>query len=203
MATQTIGLPMAGDAAFEVLPRRLGMAENPESLIVVERGDHAPAPFYAESEMTLAAECLRAVTGRAVADPTKGLGTMRGQEIHGVEGRCAWTVVTAHTGALRVAGHAVGLAGGSLCSMGRHPVGGMEAEGSRRGRHHPLGATFHRKRNLQYGGRKMGGSSVTGGAGASVVADGAIPGRCRGEGSVGPGEVRPSVGSGCRKLQGS
>ena len=76
MATQTIGLSMAGDAAFKVLSRRLGMAEDPESLVVVERGDHSPASLDSESEMTFAAECFRAVAGGAVADPAEGLWTV-------------------------------------------------------------------------------------------------------------------------------
>ena len=58
VAPQAVGLAMAGDAALEILPGGLGMAQHPGGLTVVEGRHDLPTSLDAQVEVTLPAEGL-------------------------------------------------------------------------------------------------------------------------------------------------
>jgi hypothetical protein len=110
MAAKAIGLLMAGDAALQVLPGRLGVTEDPEALAVVEWSHEAALPLNAQPHVTIAAERLAVVAAAAIAGPTERFGSVGGQEIHWMELPGTETVVALGAGVLRVAARTIRLA---------------------------------------------------------------------------------------------
>lgn len=111
MAPETIGLLVAGDAAFQVLPGRLGMTHDPEALAVMERSDDYTLTLDSDAQVTITAKGFAVVAAAAVTGPPECLGSVRGQEVHWMEFRRTHTVVALGAGILRVAGHAIQLTG--------------------------------------------------------------------------------------------
>jgi len=76
VTAQTIRLLVTGDTALQVLPGRLAMAEDPESLIVMVRAPDLARGIQAEAEVASPTEGFRVVAGAAIAHPAVGLGSM-------------------------------------------------------------------------------------------------------------------------------
>ncbi len=111
MTPEAIGLLVAGDAAFQVLPGRLRMTHDPEALAVVERSDDSTLALDSDAQVTITAKRFAVMAAAAVTGPPECLGSMRGQEVHWMEFRRTHTVVALRAGILCVARHAIQLTG--------------------------------------------------------------------------------------------
>ena len=73
MTSQAVVLLVAGDTTLQVLPGCLGVAEDPDRLVVVEGGNQVTFTLKARPKVTFPTECLGIVAGCAVTDPAIGL----------------------------------------------------------------------------------------------------------------------------------
>lgn len=184
MTPQAVRLLVARNTTLQVLSSGLRMAQDPESLVVVEGGDDFPLPAEAEIQVALSAEGLGAVTGRAVAHSSVGFRAMRGQEVEGMEGGGAGTVVAIEAGILGVAGGAIQLSGGGLRRVGAHEIFRMKTSCSLPGELDSAGSILRRNGKGQDGVGKVCGPAVAGEAGAAVMTNGAVPHGGCGQGTV-------------------
>jgi hypothetical protein len=182
MTSEAIGLLVAGDTAFQVLPGRLGMAQDPEGLIVVEGGHHPSSSLEAEVQVAFPAEALRVVAGGALAHSPVRLGAVGGHEVEGMESGRFDPVVALEAVALRVAGGAFRLTGHRLRPVGRGKACRVESTGAGPGSLDSSGPSLHRARDGQDRIRKVCKPSMAGQAGAPIMANRTVCGEigCQG-----------------------
>ena len=111
MTPHTVTLLMAGDTTLQVLSSGLGVAQDPESLVVMEGGDRVPSALQSEVHMALPAEPLRSVARGTVAYPSVGFGAVGGQEIQRVKVIGVLAIMALGACVLGVARRTVGLPG--------------------------------------------------------------------------------------------
>lgn len=193
MTPQTVVLPMARDAALEVLARRLGVAQHPESLIVMEGGHETPLTLDSESEMACSAECLRVVATAAVTHASVGFWAVGCQKVQGVKCGGTLCLVAGQAGVFRVAGRAVGLSGGCGRAVGVREVSLVEGSGRSAWSLHAAGPFLTSRGDHQNRLREVAGSPVAGEARTLVVTDRAVRRRFHRQGPVGKLEPGDSV----------
>ena len=148
VTAQTVRLLVTGNTTLQILPGRRGMAEDPESLIVMVRAPDFARGVQAEADVASPTERFRVMAGAAVAHSAIGFGSVGGQEVDWVEGRGALTFVAAVARAFGMARGTVGLpcrSRGGVCH-GEIPL--VEGWGSSFRELNPPGPAFLGKRNL-------------------------------------------------------
>ena len=87
VTAQTVRLLVTGNTTLQILPCRGGMAQDPETLIIVVRASSPAYGIQPKAGVAGAAERFRVMACAAIAGPAVGLRCVRCQEVQRVEGR--------------------------------------------------------------------------------------------------------------------
>ena len=85
VTAHAVVLLVAGHTALQVLPGPEGVAEEAQTLIVMESGEEGAVLIEAEAEVAFPTKGLGAVAGATVADSAVGFRPVGGQKVERVE----------------------------------------------------------------------------------------------------------------------